>query len=44
MKQNISSQPIIKQKISEYINAKSDMFKDETNIESLKENIKNYFF
>ena len=39
MKQNISSQSIIKQKISEYINAKSDMFKDETNIESLKENI-----
>ena len=39
MKQNISSQSIIKQKISEYINAKSGMFKDETNIESLKENI-----
>ena len=39
IKQNISSQPIIKHKISEYTNAKSDMFKDETNIESLKENI-----
>ena len=39
MKQNISYQPTIKQKISEYIKTKIDMFKDETNIESLKENI-----